>query len=129
VGATVRADFIVALLYSPVAWMSARPRQTCWTSLIFEGARVRPKDDALNLTVMWRAAGAPASYPLTEWQRQTQATDFIYSIADTMGKADGFLIWAKEGRDGGTWAHRQIGMAYAEYLSRALPHYPTTRPA
>ena len=97
--------------------------------LDFEGARVRPKDDALNLTVMWRAAGAPASNPPTEWQRQAQAADFIYSIADTMGEADGFPIWTKGGRDGGTWARWQIGITYAEYLSRALPYYPTTRPA
>jgi len=37
-----------------------------------------------------------------------------------MGKAHSFLIWTKEGRSGGTWAHWQIGMAYAKYLSPAL---------
>jgi hypothetical protein len=97
--------------------------------LDFEGARIRPKDDALNLTDMWRAAGAPALNPLAERNRQTQTANFIDFISDTMGKAHGFLIWTKARRDGGTLAHWQIGMAYAEYPSRALPYYPTTQSA
>jgi hypothetical protein len=88
--------------------------------LDFQGARVRLKDDALNLTDMWKAAGAPGSKPPAEWQRQSQATEFIDFIADTMGRAHNLLLWTKTGRSGGTWAHWQIGMAYAKYLSPAL---------
>jgi hypothetical protein len=68
--------------------------------LDFEGARVRLKDDALNLTDMWRAAGAPASKLPAEWQRQTQAAEFIDFTADTMGKTHSLLIWMNEGRGG-----------------------------
>ena len=88
--------------------------------LDFQGARVRLKGDALNLTDMWRAAGAPENKPPAIWQRQNQASEFIEFIADTMSKEHSLLIWTKEGRGGGTWAHWQIGMAYAKYLSPAL---------
>ena len=88
--------------------------------LDFQGARVRLKGDALNLTDMWRAAGAPENKPPAIWQRQNQASEFIEFIAYTMSREHSLLIWTKEGRGGGTWAHWQIGMAYAKYLSPAL---------
>lgn len=88
--------------------------------LDYQGARVRLKDDALNLTDIWKAAGSPANKQPYEWQRLPHAVEFVDYIADTAGKSRSSLIWTKEGRGGGTWAHWQVGMAYAKYLSPAL---------
>lgn len=88
--------------------------------LDYGGARVRLKGDALNLTDMWRAAGADTQKQPAKWQALQQAADFMAYIAETLGKNESLLVWSKEGRGGGTWAHWQIGMAYAKYLSPAF---------
>ena len=88
--------------------------------LDYQGARVRLKGDTLNLTDMWRASGSDTQKQPAKWHALQQAADFIGYIAETLGKAESLLIWTKEGRAGGTWAHWQIGMAYAKYLSPAF---------
>ena len=88
--------------------------------LDYQGARVRLKDDMLNLTDMWRAAGGDQQKQPAKWRDLPQATDFIAYIAQTLGKSENRLTLTKAGKTGGTWAHWQIGLAYAKYLSPAF---------
>ena len=92
-----------------------------------QGARVRLKDDMLNLTDMWRAAGGDQQKQPAKWRDLPQATDFIAYIAQTLGKSENRLTLTKAGKTGGTWAHWQIGLAYAKYLSPAFHAWCNSR--
>ncbi len=69
----------------------------------------------LSLTDMWKAAGADASKAPAQWQRPSQAVEFIEHVSLIVGNSHDKLI--ETGRRGGTFAHWQIGLAYAKYLS------------
>lgn len=54
-----------------------------------------------------------------EWQRKDGA-QFIEFVATQLNVARGHIYAATRGKGGGTWAHWQIALAYAKYLSPAL---------
>jgi hypothetical protein len=54
-----------------------------------------------------------------EWQRKDGA-QFIEFVAGQLNVARGHIYAATRGKGGGTWAHWQIALAYAKYLSPAL---------
>ncbi len=87
--------------------------------LVYEGELIRRRDEKLNLTDMWRAAGADPNKRPAEWARK-EGAPFIDFIAEGSNVAVGHIIEAERGRDGGTWAHWQVGLAYAKYLSPAF---------
>jgi KilA-N domain len=66
---------------------------------------------------MWRAAGADESRRPIDWPRRSEAGQFIEFLAGSLNVADCHLCQTEPGRGGGTWAHWQVGMAYAKYLS------------
>ena len=71
----------------------------------------------LSLTDMWRAAGEPASGRPADWRRK-EGADFIEFVQGTMPGGHSEVIQAlNEGGQWNTWAHWQIGFAYAKYLS------------
>lgn len=84
------------------------------TPLIFNSTPIRDRDEMLCLTDMWKAAGRDPQKTPAKWQALPQAIAFIAEIAGKVGKSDE-LIRTKRGV--GTWAHWQIGLAYAQYLS------------
>ncbi|NCA89449.1 MAG: KilA-N domain-containing protein [Gammaproteobacteria bacterium] len=67
----------------------------------------------LSLTDMWRAAGGTDSQRPYEWLRTETAEMFIEHISAVTGTTRNELIQSLRGTDAGTWAHWQIGMAYA----------------
>lgn len=73
-------------------------------------------DDMVSLTELWRAAGGDPNKRPADWARKEGAT-FIEFIGNKLNTPTGHIIEAEREHDGGTWAHWQIGMAYAEYLS------------
>jgi hypothetical protein len=64
---------------------------------------------------MHKAAGADPSKTPSKWLGSAQAKEFIEFLL-TIQNSDS-LIEATEGRGGNTWAHWQLGIAYAKYLS------------
>ncbi|MBL6081685.1 KilA-N domain-containing protein [Belnapia sp. T18] len=88
----------------------------------------------LNLTDMWRAAGCPEYRRPIHWlvlkettrfrtHAQTYWTDPDGPVSQNIIQddiirldPDGFVATAR-GRLGGTWAHWQLALAYARYLS------------
>jgi hypothetical protein len=91
------------------------------SALVYSGMRIRNRDEMLCLTDMWRAAGGddPSKRP-AEWLRQEGPQEFIRYIADDLDMGITHIAFAeKGGREGGgaTWAHWQVGLAYAKYLS------------
>lgn len=86
-------------------------------NLNYGGAAIRDRDDHLCLTDMWRAAGSDPSKQPAKWREHDGTKEFVSYIAETLRWEESFLFAAKEGRNGGTWAHWQVAMAYAKYLS------------
>ena len=72
----------------------------------------------LCLTDMWRAAGSDPSKEPAIWRRQAATTEFVDYLGSilTINQDEAFQT-VRGGSDPGTWAHWQIGLAYAKYLS------------
>ena len=84
--------------------------------LAFNGVVIRDKPDMLSLTDMWKAAGSPENREPFNWARK-EGAQFIDAVTLTHNLPDSQVMDVKRGKGGGTWAHWQIGLAYAKYLS------------
>lgn len=86
--------------------------------LYFKSQSIREDGEFLCLTDMWRAAGAVDSKQPAEWLRSAGAQTFIEALPGILGiSQDDILRTVRGGTSPGTWAHWQVGMAYAKYLS------------
>lgn len=86
--------------------------------LTYNGLLIRNRGEMLCLTDMWKAAGSDPSKEPAAWQRSAQATEFIEFILGFLRiSQDEAIQTVRGGRDPATWAHWQIGLAYAKYLS------------
>jgi hypothetical protein len=73
-----------------------------------------------NLNAMYQAAGAASHKSPHKWLAQAQAGELLEALAaeeQQLGEITPSLVVAREGRNGGTWAHWQIAAAYAHYLN------------
>jgi hypothetical protein len=86
--------------------------------LVYEGVPIRRRDEKLNLTDMWRSAGADPSKRAPEWGRLPSTIEFAEHIGSVVGKShDELFQIVRGGPETATYAHWQMGMAYAKYLS------------
>lgn len=85
------------------------------TSLNYNGAIIRDRGEMLSLTDMWKSAGEPENKNPAQWTRSAAAEEFIDHVALIVGNSHNNLIDAR--KRAGTWAHWQIALAYAKYLS------------
>lgn len=83
----------------------------------FNGQAIHIAEE-MNLTEMWKASGKSRHHKPFEWMRYDGAP-FISMQQEKAGVAR-HLIRTATGRKGGTFAHWQIGMEYARYLSPEL---------
>lgn len=86
-------------------------------SLQYQGQIINERDEMLSLTDMWRAAGGDDSKRPVDWLRLSTTQEFAGHISAVVGKSHDELIQTLRGNEAGTWAHWQIGLAYAKYLS------------
>ncbi|MET3899694.1 hypothetical protein ABIB57_003656 [Devosia sp. UYZn731] len=87
-------------------------------ALTYQGQTIREKAEMLSLTDMWKAAGGDPQQTPAKWRDLPSSKTFIEHVEITIGKSDTALIKAQVGgKAPGTWAHWQIGLAYAKYLS------------
>jgi hypothetical protein len=86
--------------------------------LIYNGQAIHTKDaDMLSLTDMWRAADCPIGKEPWRWVATDAASQFIDYIAENLNLARSEVWKAGRGKGGQTFAHWQIGFAYAKYVS------------
>ncbi|MEB3419892.1 KilA-N domain-containing protein [Salipiger manganoxidans] len=85
--------------------------------LVYGQVAIREKGEMLSLTDMWKAAGAPENREPKFWVRQESVQSFIEVLAAAENVTVDHLLRIRQGRNGGTFAHWQIGLAYAKYLS------------
>ncbi|SCM83727.1 conserved hypothetical protein [uncultured Sporomusa sp.] len=77
----------------------------------------------MNLTSLWKAAGSQEVQKPKYWLTQDGTNEFISTIEKSEKVTQDYLLTTQRGRTGGTWAHRQIALAYAKYLSPELHMY------
>lgn len=86
--------------------------------LMYNGHRIGDRNEKLHLTAMWKAAGSPETKRPNHWVGSVQCQELCEVIA---GNSCNDLIQTVRGGNGpGTWAHWQIGIAYAKYLDPAF---------
>lgn len=76
--------------------------------------------EQVSLTDLWRAAGSERTNAPNFWTEQEQSARFIETIAKNLNATKDCIIKTKRGKSGGTWAHWQIALSYAQYLSPEL---------
>jgi hypothetical protein len=86
-------------------------------SLQYHEKPINQRGDQLSLTDMWRAAGSDPSKQPAKWREQDGTKTFVSHIACILLVGEDALIQTLRGNEAGTWAHWQIAMAYAKYLS------------
>jgi len=93
-------------------------------SLTYNGLPVGLRDDWLNLTDMWKAAGADPSRKPIKWLDSADAQRFIEFLAEILkvrnfhfGENQGLMRTVRGGNTPRTEAHWQVGLAYAKYLN------------
>jgi len=73
----------------------------------------------VNLTNLWKAVGGTESKDPHNWIR-FEGKEFINAVAVSQNRSVAQVIKTARGKGGGTWADKQIGLAYAKYLSPEL---------
>ncbi len=105
------------------------------STLSYRGTPIRLRGAMLNLTDMWRAAGCPEHRRPAKWLAFDETARFRahaqvhWTAPEEPAFADNVLpediirldpdglVAALRGRRGGTWAHWQLALSYARYLS------------
>lgn len=90
--------------------------------LYFKSQAIREDGEFLCLTDMWRAAKGSESKRPAEWLRHEATQEFSAYVADSKGVGVAHILRREHGNPrtgegGSTWAHWQLAMAYAKYLS------------
>ena len=117
---------------TPTVLIAANDPPTAALTLTLNDHAIRDRGEMLSLTDMWRAGGEDASKRPVVWLKSKQATDFVAFLAETVGISHhsgtgvknthyGLVDTKSGGSSGGqTFAHWQIALAYAKYLSPAF---------
>ena len=90
------------------------------TALVYEGVPIGRRDEMLCLTDMWRACGADPSKRPAKWREHDSTREFVAYVASSVILIENnecFQTLRGGGGEQGTYAHWQIGLAYAKYLS------------
>lgn len=97
-------------------------------TMTFDDQTIRRSGDYWCLTDMWRAIGSPAHQKPNDWLRLPEVMRFVAAVEeryhDDMKRENAgssrilpSAVEARRGRNGGTWGHWQVALAYAKYLS------------
>ena len=84
--------------------------------LIYNGTAIRDKAEMLSLTDMWTASCQDPSKRPYEWSRK-EGANFIEAVALSHNTPMERIYKTQRGKGGSTFAHWQIALAYAKYLS------------
>lgn len=85
-------------------------------TLAYNGQDIRNRAEMLCLTDMWKAAGASRSQNPNNWIR-FEGASFVEAVALAHNASLARIIETKKGKNGATFAHWQIAIAYAKYLN------------
>jgi hypothetical protein len=87
----------------------------------YENHPINRRGDLLNLTEMWVANGRSENQRPAQWLRLPSTRNFLQRLESAVGLSHNSLLVTErghsEGRDNSTWAHWQLALVYAHYLS------------
>ena len=97
------------------------------TALVYGGEVITERGEMLSLTSMWTAArrkhvedgGSAADFDNrrpAQWLRSSEAKRFIAALAKALNVGNSHISETTRGVGGETFAHWQVGLAYAQYL-------------
>jgi len=78
------------------------------------------KDGLYSLTDLWKQSGRNESKTPSKWLMQRSSNEFIEHIKQRKNSSSSVISIIKHGEQKGTFAHWQIALAYAKYLSPEL---------
>lgn len=81
---------------------------------------LRTDGNMSSLTDLWKAAGSDKQKTPAKWQESEPVQRFIKAASRMLNIGDSDIIKTKKGKGGGTWAHSQIALEYAQYLDPKL---------
>lgn len=81
---------------------------------------VKFEGEMISLTDLWKVAGSPKSKNPNDWMRQDSTIQLIDAIIGILNTVSDRIIKTKKGKGGGSYAHRNIALAYAKYLDPKL---------
>jgi len=82
--------------------------------------KIHHEGDMISLTDLWREAGSHKDKTPNDWANIASNQQLIDTVANMLNTAHNGIIKSKRGKGGGTWAHKQIALAYAKYLDPKL---------
>lgn len=77
-------------------------------------------NDMISLTDLWKQAGSIREKAPNFWLNQDSTKEFIDMAASMLNATSNCIIKTRRGKGGGTYAHKNIGLAYAKYLDAKL---------
>lgn len=87
-------------------------------TLTYRRQEIHFRDNGLvNLTRAWKTAGAPEDKHPKQWLELASTPQLIKAVGKDFNVEESDLLVTERGRYGGTFAHWQIFLAYAKYLS------------
>ena len=88
-----------------------------YSELNYKGQKIGVKNDKICLTDFWKAVGRPKNKSAPQWLALPQTINFIIHLESKIGAAHTAI---EKFDESGTYAHWQIALAYAKYLSADL---------
>lgn len=83
-------------------------------------SNVRVENEMFSLTDLWKLAGSPKNQNPNDWQRIETTINLIETASEILNTAKNRIIKSKKGKGGGTYAYKNIALAYAKYLDPKL---------
>jgi len=83
-------------------------------------SKINFEGDMVNLTDLWKEAGADPQKTPAKWQETESSKGFILAVSKLLNIAKNDILKSRRGKAGGTWAHKQIALEYAQYLDPKL---------
>ncbi|QHV99266.1 KilA-N domain-containing protein [Spirosoma endbachense] len=74
----------------------------------------------VSLTDLWKSMGSPDKKSPTDWQERESTIDLIDTLTAVLNTPKMGVLKASRGRYGGTWAHKNLALSYAKWLSPEL---------
>lgn len=82
---------------------------------------VRSDNEMLSLTDLWKAAGSPNKKDPYYWIQRDSTSELIDAICGILNSPKVGVLKSKRGKSGGgTWAHKNLALAYAKWLDPKL---------
>ena len=83
-------------------------------------SKIHHEGDMVSLTDLWKEADSIREKAPNFWINQDTTQQLIETVANMLNATQNCIIKSKRGKGGGTYAHKQIALAYAKYLDPKL---------